>query len=193
MSYGTQLADRKRTDYIVVHTAETFADQNIGAADIDRWHRSQGWACIGYHGVIRRNGAFEQGRAWDAIGAQVQHHNFDSVGIALAGGLRFVADTEKATFDEAVIAGKREMAGTYLDPKRVRGPSAKGIAIYDANYTPAQLSTLRDTITMLLRKYPGAVVLGHRDLAGDKRPCPVFDVKPWFAADMPLTVTTSLL
>jgi N-acetylmuramoyl-L-alanine amidase len=60
---------------------------DVGAADIRRWHRAQGWADIGYHYVIRRSGKVEAGRPVDAIGSHVKGHNVDSVGICLVGGL----------------------------------------------------------------------------------------------------------
>ena len=34
---------RESTEYIMIHCAATRADMDIGAADIDRWHRQRGW------------------------------------------------------------------------------------------------------------------------------------------------------
>jgi len=79
--------NRKRTNWIVLHCSATRAIQDVGAADIRRWHKAQGWSDIGYHYVIRRNGKVEAGRAVDAIGSHVAGHNINSVGICLAGGL----------------------------------------------------------------------------------------------------------
>ena len=71
---------------IVIHCAETFADMDIGAAEICQWHRQRGWSQIGYHYVIRRNGDVETGRAEDKPGAHVAGHNVGSIGICLVGG-----------------------------------------------------------------------------------------------------------
>ena len=60
---------RLATKYIVIHCSQTRPSQNIGAKDIDRWHRERGWLKIGYHKVIKRDGTVEQGREDDAIGA----------------------------------------------------------------------------------------------------------------------------
>ena len=79
--------NRKRTDHLVIHCSATRAIQDVGAADIRRWHRAQGWEDIGYHFVIRRSGKVETGRAVDAIGSHVKGNNADSVGICLVGGL----------------------------------------------------------------------------------------------------------
>lgn len=48
-----------------------------------------------------------------------------------------------------------------------------------ANYTVTQWAALRDLVASLLKKYPKAKVLGHRDFAGVAKACPCFDAKPW--------------
>lgn len=87
MTYKSNTKKRTSTDYLVVHCAATKPSANIGAADIDRWHRAKGWQCIGYHFVIRRDGTVEEGRDVSVIGAHVENHNANSVGICLAGGV----------------------------------------------------------------------------------------------------------
>lgn len=79
--------NRKSTNWLVIHCSATRAIQDVGAADIRRWHRAQGWADIGYHYVIRRSGKVEAGRPLETIGSHVKGRNADSVGICLAGGL----------------------------------------------------------------------------------------------------------
>ena len=76
---------RESTEYIMIHCAATRADMDIGAADIDRWHRQRGWRKIGYHYVIRRNGEVETGRDMDAVGAHCKGMNDKSVSICLVG------------------------------------------------------------------------------------------------------------
>lgn len=79
--------NRKTTNWIVIHCSATRAIQDVGAADIRKWHRQKGWADIGYHYVIRRSGKVESGRPVDSVGAGVAGHNADSVHICLVGGL----------------------------------------------------------------------------------------------------------
>lgn len=81
------MAQRTRTDYIVIHCAATPPKADIGRKEIDQWHRDKGWAGIGYHYVIRRNGELEIGRAEDAVGAHVENHNSNSVAICMVGGI----------------------------------------------------------------------------------------------------------
>jgi N-acetylmuramoyl-L-alanine amidase len=71
---------------IIIHCSDTFTDMNTTAADIDRWHRERGWASIGYHYVIKRDGTVEQGRPENVPGAHVAGHNTGSIGICLIGG-----------------------------------------------------------------------------------------------------------
>ncbi len=136
---------RTSTHHVVIHCSATRAIQDIGAADIRRWHKAKGWSDIGYHLVIRRDGRVEKGRALDAIGSHVKGHNANSVGICLVGGLN---------------------NDTYAP---------------EANYTPAQWTALKATVADLLKRYPAARVLGHRDFPGVAKACPCFDAKPWAA------------
>lgn len=99
---------RARTDFIAVHCAATRPSQDIGRSEIDRWHRANGWAGIGYQYVIRRDGTLEVGRPLEAVGSHVQGFNEVSVGICLAGG---VAEDGKTPEDNFTPAQKATLAG----------------------------------------------------------------------------------
>lgn len=73
---------------LVIHCSATRAGEDIGAAEIRRWHVDRnGWADIGYHFIIRRSGLIETGRPVEAPGAHVAGHNHDSIGICMVGGI----------------------------------------------------------------------------------------------------------
>lgn len=95
---------RSSTDYIVVHCSAKLPDYDydadIGAAEIDNFHKSIGWSGIGYHYVIRRDGSLEMGRAEDAKGAHVKGYNDCSIGICLIGGVDANNDPEANFTDE---------------------------------------------------------------------------------------------
>lgn len=77
---------REATNRIIVHHTGLPKDRDMTAAEIHMLHRDRlGWAGIGYHYVIRKNGMVERGRGWNMVGAHAQYNNKDSVGIALAG------------------------------------------------------------------------------------------------------------
>lgn len=95
MAYQANTKDRESTDFIAIHCSATGENQDIGAKDIDRWHRAKGWRCIGYHYVIRRNGTVEEGRDEKVVGAHVENWNHNSIGICMVGGVD-ANDTSKA-------------------------------------------------------------------------------------------------
>lgn len=79
---------------IVVHCTATPPGRDVSAADIDRWHRDNGWAGIGYHKVVRLDGSVENGRDPDQdgdveehIGAHAYGHNKDTLAIVYVGGV----------------------------------------------------------------------------------------------------------
>jgi len=73
---------------ILIHCAATKLTQNIGAEDIKKWHvNGNGWQDIGYHYVIKLDGAIEKGRDIGVAGAHCRGHNFKSIGVCLVGGL----------------------------------------------------------------------------------------------------------
>lgn len=98
---------RENTRLIVVHCSATRPSQQIGAAEIDEWHRARGFAQIGYHAVIRRTGRLEFGRPFGEVGAHVLGHNRSSVGVCLVGGL-LEDGTPGHTFAEVYTGRQRE-------------------------------------------------------------------------------------
>ncbi|MCV6612900.1 MAG: N-acetylmuramoyl-L-alanine amidase [Amphritea sp.] len=125
--------------YVVAHCSDTPNDRDVSAADIHRWHgdpkpRGNGWAGIGYHYVIRRDGTVEHGRPHYWPGSHVRGKNSVSIGICLIG---------------------RD------------------------GFTDEQMAALGKLVDELLIEFPGAEVVGHRDL-DSKKTCPNFDVKRWY-------------
>lgn len=71
---------------IIIHCSATPEGKDFRASDIDRWHKSQGWNCIGYNFVIDLDGNIEIGRDLQKIGAHTTGHNSYSIGICYIGG-----------------------------------------------------------------------------------------------------------
>lgn len=94
---------------VIIHCAATPPQLDIGAETIRRWHLERGWSDIGYHYVIRRNGAVEPGRAVEKIGAHVRGHNADSIGVCLVGGVDVKGDPD-ANFTPEQWASLRALA-----------------------------------------------------------------------------------
>ena len=73
---------------LVIHCSAVRPDQTSSAAQIDTWHRRQGWHLgIGYHYVVRRDGQTQPGRPEWMVGAHCKNHNAHSLGICYEGGL----------------------------------------------------------------------------------------------------------
>lgn len=90
----------RRIDKIIIHCSATNEKMDIGATEIKKWHTDpspdgNGWNDIGYHYVIRRNGALELGRPENVIGSHVKNHNANSIGICLVGGVDRQGNTAK--------------------------------------------------------------------------------------------------
>ena len=119
---------RKTTKFIVIHCSQTRPSQNIGAKDIDRWHRERGWLKIGYHKVIKRDSSVAQGREDDAIGAHVKEHNHHAYGLAIVGG----AKEENWKEPEDNFTGETwESLKKVLEELVLKYPEAKIVGHYD--------------------------------------------------------------
>jgi hypothetical protein len=75
-------------EFLVVHCAATPADMDIGREEIRKWHLQRGFADIGYHYVIRRDGTEEAGRPEDMPGAHARGYNLHSLAVCMVGGLK---------------------------------------------------------------------------------------------------------
>ena len=119
----------RKINEIIVHCSATAEGRDYTVCDIDRWHKSRGWQCIGYHYVIYRDGSVHTGRPVAQIGAHCTGHNANSIGVCYIGGCaadgktpkdtrtpqqrealrRLVADLQKQ-YPGATVHGHREFA-----------------------------------------------------------------------------------
>lgn len=145
----------RKISKIIVHCSDTFADMDIGAVEIRRWHmdpppKGRGWIDIGYNYVIRRDGKLEPGRDLDGdgdvleeVGAHAYGHNGDSIGVCLVGG---------------------------------KGKDGKP----EFNFTRKQMDTLDMVVDFIRANMPDIKVIGHRDVA--QKACPSFDVLSYYGS-----------
>ena len=119
----------RKINEIIVHCSATAEERDYTVGDIDSWHKSRGWQCIGYHYVIYRDGSVHTGRPVAQIGAHCTGHNANSIGVCYIGGCaadgktpkdtrtpqqrealrRLVADLQKQ-YPGATVHGHREFA-----------------------------------------------------------------------------------
>ena len=90
-----RLETRRKTDMAGVHHTGNPWDDDLSAAEIDASHKAQGWACIGYHYVIRKDGTVEQGRPHWTVGAHAYGENGHTIGIHVCGNFEEAEPTDE--------------------------------------------------------------------------------------------------
>ena len=107
LSFGN-MDKRKTTKRAIFHNSGVTVRQPVEV--IHNYHKSKGWAGIGYHLYIRRDGSVYRGRPEQYIGAHATGSNSDSLGICFEGNL----DEEEMTIEQ-INAGKEVVA--YIKSK----------------------------------------------------------------------------
>ncbi len=115
------LSERSYTDMIVIHHTGS-PDMDASAEQIHGWHLSNGWAGIGYHYVIRKDGTIERGRPEWAIGSHAYGENSHTIGIHLSGDFESAEPTEEQ-LDRcgALVADICERYGIPFDRDHIVG------------------------------------------------------------------------
>jgi N-acetylmuramoyl-L-alanine amidase len=117
----------REVDTIIVHCSATPPAMDIGAKQIDKWHKDRGWRGVGYHFVIKRDGTIEKGRDVRDIGAHARGFNTSSIGVCYIGGtdkdghpednrtlaqktsMRYLIDILLMTFPSSKVLGHRDL------------------------------------------------------------------------------------
>ena len=81
LGFGS-MSYRSKTTRIILHHA---AAVTCSVQDVHRWHINNGWAGIGYHFFVRKDGSVYRGRPENAVGAHASGSNSDSIGICFEG------------------------------------------------------------------------------------------------------------
>ncbi len=89
---------RAKTSAIVIHHAGMRRDEDLDVPSIHDIHLGNGWAGIGYHYVIHKDGFIEQGRPLKFVGAHAWKNNGYTVGICMTGNF----DLGQPTFAQAL-------------------------------------------------------------------------------------------
>ena len=85
LKFGS-LSRRGETNRIVIHHTGSETDTDASAAQIHDYHiNGNGWAGIGYHFIVHKDGTIEEGRPLQYQGAHAYQNNQYSVGICMTG------------------------------------------------------------------------------------------------------------
>lgn len=101
-SWSGNLEARPKTNYILLHHA---AASGCSADDIHTIHLKNGWAGIGYHFYVRKDGCVYRGRPIDKTGAHVSGYNSQCLGVCFEGNF----ETEEMT-ELQIMAGRELIA-----------------------------------------------------------------------------------
>lgn len=107
LSFRSNLSYGNKPDAIVLHHAEA---SNCSVQDVHQWHLNNGWAGIGYHYFVRKDGNIYTGRPENAIGAHCPGMNSRSIGICAEGAYmsETMPDVQKQAIIELSIAIKNK-------------------------------------------------------------------------------------
>ncbi len=123
---------------IIIHCSATPEGRHVTVDDIDGWHRSRGFRCVGYHYIVYLDGTVVAGRSESETGAHCQGHNSRSIGICYVGGCSADGLTPKDTRTPAqrqsIATLLQRLKEKYLDAEiRVhRDFAAKACPSFDA-------------------------------------------------------------
>ena len=94
LKFGDMIPRSKVLEYIVIHHTASTAKETV--EQIHNFHiNNNGWAGIGYHFYIRKDGTIYKGRDEKYAGAHCENYNSVSLGICLEGNFEIEKPTEK--------------------------------------------------------------------------------------------------
>ena len=127
------LTNREQTDVIILHhIGNTNAD--VSAATVHQWHLANGWAGIGYHYLIRKDGTIERGRPRDTVGAHCYGENWHSIGVNIVGNF----ETNEPTAAQIEAAERLVAVLCRLYGLRPSGATIKGHRDFNATACPGE-------------------------------------------------------
>lgn len=137
------LSTRSSTQYIALHHA---AAKTCTAAQIDQWHKGNGWSGIGYHFFVRKDGSIYRGRPLDTIGAHVQGKNAVSVGICAEGD--YSTETMPNAQKQAIAELLAYLKKNYYPNAKIVGHGEIGLsACPGKNYPLAELKNYKNILS----------------------------------------------
>lgn len=85
--HSSQYQNYRRIDLIVIHCSATRCDRPFPLEAVIACHRARGFATVGYHYYVTRDGTVHAGRPLYQEGAHATGFNRHSIGVCYEGGL----------------------------------------------------------------------------------------------------------
>ena len=128
MKAGSFYQNYREVTLLVVHCSATCCDRHFSVEALRRSHLARGFADIGYHFYITRDGEIQPGRPLEKVGAHCLKHNKHSIGICYEGGL----DAEGQAKDTRTLAQRGALLALLRELKK-KFPEALIIGHHDLN------------------------------------------------------------
>ena len=128
MRAGNYYQNYREVKLLVVHCSATRCNKNFSVEALRRCHLARGFASIGYHFYITRDGEIHPGRPLEKIGAHCRNHNAHSIGICYEGGL----DAEGQAKDTRTLAQRGTLLALIRELRK-RFPKALVVGHHDLN------------------------------------------------------------
>ena len=109
MRAGSFYQNYREVRLLVVHCSATRCDRNFSIEALQHCHIARGFASIGYHFYITRDGEVHICRPVYQIGAHASGWNDKSIGICYEGGLDLLRQL-KTDYPEARIIGHYQLS-----------------------------------------------------------------------------------
>lgn len=149
-TFTEPLLVRPETKAIVIHHVGIPSGE-VSAQQIHAAHLANGWAGIGYHYVIHKDGTIDRGRPLATVGAHAQGRNYDTIGINVTGNFETEIPTEaQITSLEKLIASLCRIyqitpgAATIIGHRDVNSTDCPGKYLY------AKLPQIRTDVAAIL-------------------------------------------
>lgn len=163
---------------IIVHCTATQEGKDYTVNDIRSWHLQRGWADIGYHYVVYRDGSIHDGRPVEQAGSHVAGRNAKTIGIVYVGGVDSrmnPKDTRTNAQKESLLKLLTMLMARFPTIAKISGHrdyAAKACPSFDATAeyrfltlpkyvapTAVGKATVRVSSTLNLRSTPGGAVI----------------------------------
>lgn len=112
----------RKINKIIVHCTYTPEGREVTTDDLYKWHVIEnGWSDIGYHFFIDLDGCLHECRPIEKTGAHCKGNNWDSIGVAYAGGMSangeqsFPEDTRTEEQKDALYELLLKLKESYRD------------------------------------------------------------------------------
>ena len=117
---SSQYQNYRKINLIVIHCSATRCDRSFPLEAVIACHRARGFATVGYHYYVTRDGTVHAGRPLYQEGEHATGYNRHSIGVCYEGGLNaqgVPADTRTAAQKDTLLKLMNRLKTDYADAR----------------------------------------------------------------------------